>query len=67
MTATILSSHREVPPFGLNGGKPGRCGKNSVRRADGTVENLAGNDEAQLQAGDTLLMETPGGGGFGEN
>ena len=67
MTATILSSHRKVPPFGLNGGKPGQCGKNSVRRADGTIEDLAGNDEAQLQSGDTLLMETPGGGGFGKS
>ena len=67
MTATILSSHRSVPPFGLEGGRPGSCGRNSVRRCDGTTDELAGNDETVMNAGDVLIMETPGGGGFGKN
>ncbi|MBT8098212.1 MAG: hydantoinase B/oxoprolinase family protein, partial [Gammaproteobacteria bacterium] len=65
MTATILSSHREVRPFGLEGGKPGQCGKNYVVRADGAALSLNGNDEIELEAGDLFVIETPGGGGFG--
>jgi 5-oxoprolinase (ATP-hydrolysing) len=65
MTATMLTSHRVVAPFGLDGGEPGACGRNAVIRADGGIEELRGNDEASLEAGDVLLIETPGGGGFG--
>ncbi|NSX56858.1 hydantoinase B/oxoprolinase family protein [Parasulfitobacter algicola] len=65
MTATVLSSHRETVPHGLNGGDPGKPGRNSVERADGQVEELAGNDKAELQAGDVFIVETPGGGGCG--
>ena len=67
MTATMLTSHRVVPPFGLEGGEPGRCGRNYVVRANGDVEDLRGNDEVPLDPGDMLVIETPGGGGFGSN
>jgi 5-oxoprolinase (ATP-hydrolysing) len=66
VTCTVLTSHRVVPPFGVDGGKPGACGRNSVIRVDGVVEVLAGNDERELAAGDVFVMETPGGGGFGK-
>jgi 5-oxoprolinase (ATP-hydrolysing) len=65
MTVTMLTSHRVVPPFGLRGGRPGECGRNAVERADGSVEELRGNDEASLRTGDAIVIETPGGGGFG--
>lgn len=65
MTVTTLASHRQVPPFGLEGGKPGLCGKDLVIRADQTVTYLEGNDETQVYPGDVFVMETPGGGGFG--
>ena len=65
MTATMLTSHRIIPPFGLQGGEPGKCGSNRVVRADGAVLNLRGNDEVQMAPGDLFVMETPGGGGFG--
>ena len=65
MTATVLSSHRVVPPFGLAGGEPGKCGKNYVVRADGALLNLQGNDQVEMVPGDLFVMETPGGGGFG--
>ena len=67
MTATVLSSHRVVPPFGLAGGDPGRCGNNYVVRADGDAVQLKGNDEVKMNTGDLFVMETPGGGGFGTN
>ncbi|OYX35307.1 MAG: 5-oxoprolinase [Caulobacterales bacterium 32-69-10] len=65
MTAAILSDRRRVAPFGLAGGGAGALGRNSVARADGTVEALAGTDVAQMAAGDAIVIETPGGGGFG--
>lgn len=65
MTVTTLSSHRIVPPHGAAGGQPGQTGENSVERASGAVEALAGNDVVDLQAGDVFVMKTPGGGGYG--
>ena len=65
MTATVLSSHRSTRPAGAAGGKPGHPGHNFVERADGTVVELEGNDEAEMAAGDIFVMQTPGGGGFG--
>ena len=66
MTVTVLSSHRETGAFGANGGGSGQPGRNAVVRADGSIENLAGNDEVQMHANDIFVMETPGGGGFGK-
>ncbi|MEP4193195.1 MAG: hydantoinase B/oxoprolinase family protein, partial [Sneathiella sp.] len=66
MTATFLSLHRKTDPYGLEGGAPGARGQNSVIRADGQIERLEGNDEAALHPGDAILIETPGGGGFGK-
>jgi 5-oxoprolinase (ATP-hydrolysing) len=65
MTAAILSGYRKVPPFGLEGGEPGECGRNSVRRRDGRLEPLGGCDETTVAAGDAIIIETPTGGGFG--
>ena len=67
MTATMLTSHRVVPPFGLDGGGPGSCGNNTVVRSGGDIEQLQGNDEVSLNPGDMLVIETPGGGGFGSD
>jgi 5-oxoprolinase (ATP-hydrolysing) len=66
MTASILSSHRKVPNFGVDGGEPGALGRNYVERADGTVEELGGTDKAEMSPGDVFVVETPGGGGYGK-
>jgi 5-oxoprolinase (ATP-hydrolysing) len=65
MTAAILSSHRVVPSFGLQGGEAGALGKNYVERSDGTVEELGSTAVAQMNVGDVFTIETPGGGGYG--
>ncbi|NGO78370.1 5-oxoprolinase [Streptomyces sp. YC504] len=65
MTVSTLSGHRRVPPYGMAGGAPGALGANRVERADGTVETLDGSDSAELAPGDVLIVETPGGGGYG--
>ncbi|WP_421659082.1 hydantoinase B/oxoprolinase family protein [Leptothermofonsia sp. ETS-13] len=66
MTAAILSGHRIVPPFGLCGGKPGSVGRNWVERADGAIIILGSKAEVTMQPGDAFVIETPGGGGYGE-
>ncbi|KQX25076.1 MULTISPECIES: hydantoinase B/oxoprolinase family protein [unclassified Sphingomonas] len=65
MTATILSNRRRVPPFGLEGGEPGQPGRNSVRRADGSVEEVGSRQSVEMREGDAFVIDTPGGGGFG--
>ncbi|MDP1692415.1 MAG: hydantoinase B/oxoprolinase family protein [Burkholderiaceae bacterium] len=66
MTASILSNGRHVPAFGGNGGQAGALGINRIERADGRVEILDHIGSAELQAGDVFVIETPGGGGWGE-
>ncbi len=64
MTASILSGHRQVAPYGMAGGKAGQIGKNLVERIGGDKENLAGRAEVEMQVGDVFVVETPGGGGY---
>lgn len=65
MSVSILSGRRSTAPFGLAGGNDGQPGHNAVERADGSKTDLASCDGAAMQAGDTIIIETPGGGGFG--
>jgi 5-oxoprolinase (ATP-hydrolysing) len=66
MTAAVLSNHRRVAPFGLEGGGAGEPGRNAVMRAgSAALETLAATCEVFVQPGDQLQVETPGGGGFG--
>ena len=65
MSLSILSTHRIVPPFGLAGGGDASLGENEIRRTGGSTEILGGSATAELDAGDTVIVRTPGGGGFG--
>jgi 5-oxoprolinase (ATP-hydrolysing) len=65
MTASILSNRRRVAPFGLNGGADALPGRNLVIRDDGSVEVLGATATVEMQVGDSFVIETPGGGGFG--
>jgi len=65
MTVTTISGHRRVPAFGMAGGGPGALGRHWVERADGSVTEMRGCDSVKLESGDTFVIETPGGGGFG--
>jgi len=67
MTAVILSNRRRVAPFGLAGGKPGAVGVNWVERAGGTErETFGARHQAQMNPDDVFVIQTPGGGGYGE-
>jgi 5-oxoprolinase (ATP-hydrolysing) len=66
MQCAILSSHRNRPPEGLDGGGNGSVGKTEVRRKDGTVETLRACDQTVLEAGEAVIVTTPTPGGFGQ-
>ncbi len=65
MEAAILSGHRIVPPFGLEGAQPGQVGRTFITRKDGSIHEMSHADKANMESGDTLCIETPGGGGYG--
>jgi 5-oxoprolinase (ATP-hydrolysing) len=66
MECAILSSHRRVRPFGMEGGEPGELGRTLVRRLDGSVDELKGSDQTVLEAGEAVTVITPTGGGYGK-
>jgi 5-oxoprolinase (ATP-hydrolysing) len=63
---SILSQHRVSAPFGIAGGGDGAVGRQVIVRADGTRHELGGVDGCDVAPGDRLVLETPGGGGWGE-
>lgn len=65
MTASILSSHRIKPSFGLFGGCAGAVGENQVIRYNGEMVKLEGCVQLTMQQGDILEIKTPAGGGYG--
>ncbi|MGE0030459.1 MAG: hydantoinase B/oxoprolinase family protein [Steroidobacteraceae bacterium] len=65
MTVAILSNHRRVAPFGLAGGNDGATGINRLLRASGESIELPACASSEVGAGDEIVIETPGGGGFG--
>jgi len=66
MTATLLSSHRIVPPFGLEGGSQGETGRQWVERSNGKRDELEGRCSTPMQPGDIFVISTPSAGGFGK-
>ncbi len=66
MECAILSSHRKVAPFGVDGGSTGTVGQNWVEKADGSIIELEGCAQILLKCGDAIIVKTPTGGGFGK-
>ena len=66
LRGSLLAQHRIERPYGLNGGGAGAVGLARIVRADSRVDALEGIAAFDLQAGDRLVIETPGGGGFGD-
>ena len=63
----VTERRGDYPPYGLSGGGPGAIGRNSLQRADSTIEDLRGRVQFTAAPGDVLTIETPGGGGFGQS
>ena len=66
MRANILANRRRIAPRGLAGGGDALPGRNWIERVDGTVEELGSTGKTDMAPGDRFIIETPGGGGFGE-
>jgi 5-oxoprolinase (ATP-hydrolysing) len=64
-SVSVMGQHRTQRPYGLAGGGPGLPGRVRVVHADGTTRELASVDGFEAAAGDRLVLETPGGGGYG--
>lgn len=65
-TITLNSERRLVAPYGLGGGKPGQLGVNRIQPAGSAKARIIGGKyTTHVQAGDRLIIETPGGGGWG--
>ena len=62
---TILSDRRELAPYGLFGGKPGKRGRNTLLRGHREI-SLPGKARFEVKPGDVLRIESPGGGGYGK-
>ncbi|MCY4051562.1 MAG: hydantoinase B/oxoprolinase family protein [Gammaproteobacteria bacterium] len=65
VSVNIISGHRQVPPYGLDGGQAAQVGSNWVEHVDSKITQLTGSDSIELESGDIFVIETPGGGGFG--
>lgn len=65
LTVSLLTQHRVEAPFGLNGGQSGQPGCQTLIR-NGTSTVLDGCTSFEAQAGDRVVIETPGGGGWGK-
>ncbi len=63
---TVISQHRNFSPYGMAGGSPGKSGRNILVLRNGKVCVLPGIFNARVTSGDRLIIETPGGGGYGE-
>ena len=64
MTVSLLSSRRQEQPFGLNGAGHALSGLQRRILADGTTETLGGLFSVDVERGDQIEIETPGGGGL---
>jgi N-methylhydantoinase B len=64
-TVSLLTERRRHRPWGLAGGEPGLAGRNAVVRG-GEERELAPKTTFDVTRGDVIVVETPGGGGFGE-
>jgi 5-oxoprolinase (ATP-hydrolysing) len=67
LRVTLITQHRVVPPYGLQGGENGLAGRQILTRSDGSAETLSGICSIRVEAGDSLRIETPGGGGYGKH
>jgi 5-oxoprolinase (ATP-hydrolysing) len=66
VSLSLLTQHRVERPYGVSGGAPGLPGRQRLVRASGEILELAPVDGCEAGPGDRLVLETPGGGGWGE-
>jgi len=65
MSLSVLGQHRTQGPFGLAGGGRGKPARVFVQTALGERVDLGSSGHRDVEPGDRLVVETPGGGGYG--
>ncbi|MCC6170891.1 MAG: hydantoinase B/oxoprolinase family protein, partial [Gammaproteobacteria bacterium] len=65
MGMTSMVERYVVPPYGLQGGEPGKTFEIVIRRADGTMQPISGKTHVTLYQDDCVIMKSSGGGGYG--
>jgi N-methylhydantoinase B len=63
--ATLLADRHTKAPPGARGGEDGSCGVHRIVRSDGSAQELPAKCSFTWQAGETVEVRTPGGGGYG--
>ncbi|MDE0809292.1 MAG: hydantoinase B/oxoprolinase family protein [Alphaproteobacteria bacterium] len=70
LSGDVVFTHRGErhvhPANGREGGKPGARAQSVIYRADGAVEVINSKTVERLGPGDRVLVETAGGGGYGD-
>jgi N-methylhydantoinase B len=64
---TILSDRRTRGPYGLQGGEPGQPGQNVLIGPDGAEREMPSKFNVWVEAGTTISVRSPGGGGYGSS
>ncbi len=64
VTVTLMTERRDHAPWGLEGGEDAEPGQNTLVR-DGQRTRLANKCTVEVEPGDRIIIETPGGGGYG--
>jgi 5-oxoprolinase (ATP-hydrolysing) len=64
-TVSVLSERRVYAPYGAKGADPGKRGRNLYKKADGRTTVLGHRETFRADGGDSIIIETPGGGGYG--
>jgi 5-oxoprolinase (ATP-hydrolysing) len=62
---SLLSQRRQSGPYGLLGGHPGKPGSQQLVKNNGQVVALDGISACTVTPGERLILQTPGGGGYG--
>jgi len=65
VSVSLLTQRRKSGPYGLHGGREGLPGKQYLLRESGDKVLLEPVCAEEVKAGDRLVIETPGGGGWG--
>lgn len=65
-TVTLMTERRDRPPWGLEGGQDAEVGENLLLR-DGVSRPLPNKCTVEVQAGDRVIIKTPGGAGAGRS
>ncbi len=65
MSVSLLTGHRRIAPYGLKQGQAGQTGENLHVKSNGETAVLASTQSVEVKKGESIIIKTPGGGGYG--